>query len=249
MGVAVVTGAGQGLGRAMCQRLASDGFDVVAVDLNAETASETASLVGGASRQCDVSDAVSVQRMAASVPDVDVLVNNAGIWRFANFLDITPEDAQAVINVSVLGTLYCSQAFIPTMIDRGAGAIVNVSSIAAFSNAAGVGIYPAAKQAVISLTKQMALEFGPSGIRSNAVGPGLIVTEATAAQYGPENTERRKLMIPLRQIGEPEDVADVVSFLCGHDGRYVSGQMIYVDGGFSAGNPGPAEAIDRSKIQ
>jgi 3-oxoacyl-[acyl-carrier protein] reductase len=121
------------------------------------------------------------------------------------------------------------------MIANGGGSIVNLSSGAAWTNSPGVGIYPASKAAVESLTKQMAIEWGPQGVRANAVGPGLIVTEGTQANYQGERRVERGRPVPLRRVGEPQDIADVIAFLCSDDARYVSGQVVYVDGGVTAG--------------
>ena len=233
MGTAVVTGAGQGLGRAISNRLAADGHHIVAVDLNPESAEATAEKLDGQWRQCDVSDPESVAALAESLTHVDVLVNNAGIWIFAGMDDMTPQDVRRVLEVNVMGVFHCTQALAPLM---GPGAaIVNLSSNAAYSNSPGVGIYPASKAAVESFTKQTALELARRGIRANAVGPGMIQTEGTQVNYEGELGRRRAKAVPLGRNGQPDDIADVVGFLASHDARYVTGQVIYVDGGLSAG--------------
>jgi 3-oxoacyl-[acyl-carrier protein] reductase len=235
MGTAVITGAGRGLGKAMAIRLAADGHHVIAVDLDGDAAARTASAVGGESRRCDVSDWASVDALAASIERCDILVNNAGIWHFHSLLDATPENVASVLGVNVVGVLSCSRAFAPKMIAAGGGSIVNVSSAAAWTNSPGTGIYPATKAAVVSLTKQMAIEWGAYGIRANSVGPGLVVTEGSAANHAGERRIERGKNIPLQRVGEPDDIADVVSFLCSADARYVTGQTIFVDGGITAG--------------
>lgn len=232
---AVVTGAGQGLGRADARRLARDGFHVVCLDLDGDAARATADEVGGTAHQCDVTDRDAVHAVAALVDECHALVNNAGIWRFHSILAMTPDDLRAVQEVNVLGIVWCTQAFVPKLRAAGGGSIVNMSSGAAWSNSPGLGIYPATKAAVESLTKTMALELGPDHIRANAVGPGLIVTDGTAGGYEGERGARRAQSVPMGRVGSPEDIADVVSFLCGDDSRYVSGQVIYVDGGMTAG--------------
>ena len=233
MGTAVVTGAGQGLGRAISKRLAADGHHIVAVDQNPETAAATAEMLDGQWRQCDVSEPESVAELAASLDTVEVLVNNAGIWIFAGMDDMTPEDVLRVLEVNVMGVFHCTQALAPLM---GPGAaIVNLSSNAAYSNSPGVGIYPASKAAVESFTKQTALELARRGIRANAVGPGMIQTEGTQVNYEGELGRRRAKAVPLGRNGQPDDIADVVGFLASDDARYVTGQVIYVDGGLSAG--------------
>lgn len=235
MGTAVITGAGRGLGKAAAVRLAADGHDVVAVDLDGEAAKATAAAIGGEARQCDVSDWASVDALAASVERCDILLNNAGIWHYHSLLEATPETVASVIGVNVIGVLLCSRAFATKMIAAGGGCIVNVSSAAAWTNSPGTGVYPATKAAVLSLTKQMALEWGEHGIRANAVGPGLVVTEGSAASHGDGRRVERGKSVPLQRVGEPGDVADVVSFLCSEDARYVTGQTIFVDGGITAG--------------
>jgi 3-oxoacyl-[acyl-carrier protein] reductase len=184
---------------------------------------------------CDVTDAGAVQAAAKHIGPVDILVNNAGIWRFSSLLDMDPIDAVAVLEVNLLGALYCCQAFVPLMAERSGGAVVNLSSAAASTNSPGVGLYPASKAALEALTKQMALEFGPLGVRVNAVGPGLIITEGTAPNYEGERRTERARAVPIRRIGEPDDIADVVAFLVSDQSRYVSGQVVYVDGGITAG--------------
>ncbi len=229
----MVTGAGQGLGRAISKRLAADGHHIIAVDQNPETAAATAEMLDGRWRQCDVSDPDSVAELAASLDTVEVLVNNAGIWIFAGMEDMTPEDVRRVLEVNVMGVFYCTQALAPLM-EPGA-AIVNLSSNAAYSNSPGVGIYPPSKAAVESFTKQTALELARRGIRANAVGPGMIQTEGTQVNYEGELGRRRAKAVPLGRNGQPDDIADVVGFLASNDARYVTGQVIYVDGGLSAG--------------
>ncbi len=233
MGTAVVTGAGQGLGRAIARRLAADGHQIVAVDMNPDTAAATAEELDGRWLQCDVSDWVAVEALAASLDQVDVLVNNAGIWVFAAMDSMTSEDVRRVLEVNLIGTFHCTKALAPLM---GTGSsIVNLSSNAAYSNPPGVGIYPASKAGVESFTRQSALELGSRGIRVNAVGPGLIRTEGTEANYRGERDAQRARAVPLGRTGRPDDIANVVGFLASTDADYVTGQVIYVDGGLSAG--------------
>jgi 3-oxoacyl-[acyl-carrier protein] reductase len=235
MPIAVVTGAGQGLGRADAVRLTADGFDVMCLDVNLDAARETAEMVGGSAFQCDVTDRDAVLAVAADIPECAALVNNAGIWKFHSILEMSPDDARSVYEVNVLGIVWCTQAFVPKMRSGGGGSIVNMSSGAAWTHSPGLGLYPATKSGVESLTRTMALELGADNIRANAIGPGLIVSEGTAANYQGERASERARGVPMARVGTPQDIADVVSFLCGDDSRYVSGQIIYVDGGITAG--------------
>jgi 3-oxoacyl-[acyl-carrier protein] reductase len=235
MQTAVITGAGRGLGKATALRLARDGYLVVALDLDVDAAEATADATGGVAHQCDVTDPNALLEVASRIERCDALVNNAGIWRFQPLLEMAAADTDAVLAVNVAGIVNTCQAFVPKMIDGGGGSIVNLSSGAAWTHSPGIGIYPASKAAVEALTKQMAIEWGPHGVRANAVGPGLIVTEGTEANYQGERRIERAKPIPLGRVGEPADIADVIAFLCSDDARYVSGQVIYVDGGVTAG--------------
>ena len=234
---AVVTGAGQGIGRAVSAALAEAGYHIVAVDMNVAAARETAAELGGEAVECDVTDLVAIEAVAAEVGELDVLINNAGIWRPAPLDAADPGDLDAVLRVNVLGTTYCSRAFRPGLAAGAGGAIVNFSSAAAAMAAPNLGTYPASKAAVETLTRQLALEFAPQ-IRVNAVAPGLVITEGTAASYEGERAQQRARGVPLGRVGTPEDIADVVAFLCSPAARYVSGQLIGVDGGISAGRFG-----------
>jgi 3-oxoacyl-[acyl-carrier protein] reductase len=232
--LAVVTGAGRGLGRAIAARLARDGHQVCAVDLDAAAAQATATAVGGTGHQCDVSDRTEVRALADELGPVRILVNNAGVWSYGPLVGADDGDIDRVIAVNLMGTLNCVRAFAPAMVSAGGGAIVNLSSVAAAMAASGVEIYPITKGAIEVLTRQLALELGPSGVRVNAVGPGSMLTEGTAAAYEGERMAQRAAMVPLRRVGTPEDVADAVGFLVSDQASYVSGQVLYVDGGISA---------------
>jgi 3-oxoacyl-[acyl-carrier protein] reductase len=236
---AVVTGAGWGIGRAVAARLADDGYRIVALDIDAEAAVRTGAEVGGVGLRCDVSDRAEVARAVERIDRCDAVVNNAGIWRYQQLTEVDEIDARAVIDVNLLGVLFTCQALVDHLTRSEHGCVVNISSLATFGHPSGVGIYPATKAAVESLTKQMALEWGPRGIRANAVAPGRIPTEGTLHGYDDERARQRAASVPLRRLGQPDEIANVVSFLCSDAARYVSGQVIYVDGGVSAGIANP----------
>lgn len=235
--IALVTGAGQGLGRAIATRLSGEGCRVWALDIDQAAAARTAAAIGGEAIGCDVTDAAALHRAAASFERLDVLVNNAGIYRRGTLTQAPAADLDAVMAVNLSGVLGCVRAFVPALSVHG-GSIVNLSSVAAVTNSPEFGMYPVTKVAVEGLTRQLAQELGPVGIRVNAVGPGFIRTEGTDASYQGGAADRRAQAVPLRRLGTPNDIANVVSFLAGDQSRYVSGQVIYVDGGLSAGRPG-----------
>ncbi len=229
MGIAVVTGGGRGIGAAIATRLERDGHRVHRLD----------QLPGEGVITCDVTDPAAVERVASRIAadgPVEILVNNAGHWRFGPLEDVSPADFRAVIDVNLMGTFHCTQAFGRSMIAAGRGSIVNIVSIAAYRANPMVGAYSPSKAAVLALTEQTALEWGPRGIRCNAVGPGLVPTPGTGAVYDdPRVREVRAGAVPLRRLGTPDDVAEVVAFFASDRAGYVNGQVVYVDGGLSKG--------------
>ena len=235
-GRALVTGAARGLGRAIALRLGRDGFGVIAADLDLGGAEHTAASCGGQAARCDVSDRDSVLSLAERFGPVEVLVNNAGIWTYGPLTTASEEDIARVISVNLMGTLHCCRAFAPGMVAAGKGVIVNMSSLAAAMAAPGVEIYPVTKGAVELLTRQLALELGPSGVRVNAIGPGNMLTEGSAPSYEGDRMAARAATVPLRRVGTPDDISNAVSFLVSEQASYISGQVIYVDGGVSAMN-------------
>jgi 3-oxoacyl-[acyl-carrier protein] reductase len=235
MRTAVVTGAARGLGRAISERLVADGFSVVAVDSDADELTRMADDVGATGVPMDVTDAAAVQSLVARVGRCDALVNNAAIWRYTPLAQTSMADASRVFTVNVLAPLLLMQQLVPVMSGGDSTSIVNISSITAKYSPTGAGVYPASKAALEALTRIAAVEFGPLGIRCNAVGPGIIPTEGTLAHYGDEETRtRRGATLPAGRFGQPAEVADVVAFFCSDSSRYVTGQVVYVDGGYTA---------------
>ena len=248
--VAIVTGAGQGIGRAIALRLAQEGADIVIADVNAQTAPDVAGEVRSTGRaalslQTDVSKAKDrralVEAVLSEFGRVDILVNNAGIIRITAPLEITEEEWDLVQAVNVKGTFFTCQAVLPHMVQRRAGRIVNLASIAAKAGSTAFIHYNASKAAVVALTRNLAVAFGKYGININCVCPGIVDTEMWAKvdrEVGPvlgvrpgEFTQNRVNAIALGRIETPEDVGDAVVFLCSDDARYVTGQAINVEGG------------------
>ncbi|MVU82205.1 SDR family oxidoreductase [Nocardia sp. ET3-3] len=243
--VAVVTGAARGIGAGTAARLAADGFAVAIVDLDEAACKDAVDAIvakGGKAIAvgCNVTDeaqvAAAFERVAAELGSVDVLVNNAGVLRDNLLFKMSVDDWDIVMSVHLKGAFLCSREAQKYMVKQKSGKIVNTSSVSALG-ARGQANYSAAKMGIQGLTRTLAMELGPFGINVNAVAPGFIVTEmtdATAARVGvsPEEfREQAAKITPLRRVGEPVDIANVVSFLVSDDASFVTGQTIYVDGG------------------
>ena len=239
-GSVLVTGAGSGIGAAIAYEAAMAGARVVVNDLVAERAQETCAYIidrGGTADPAagDVSTLdgarAVVDRALSLMGSMTGLCNNVGIVKGGPLESLSAEDWKQVFEVDVDTAFYCSQVALPALRASG-GAIVNTSSLVAFHPAPFAGAYNAAKAALASLTQQMALEWGPYGIRVNAVAPGLISgTRFTPSSTDAETQAKRQPVVPLRRTGTADDVASVVVFLLGAGARYVSGQVIWVDGG------------------
>jgi NAD(P)-dependent dehydrogenase (short-subunit alcohol dehydrogenase family) len=236
--VAIVTGAGSGIGRAAAMRLARDGCAVVVAELDEGRARAVAREIGaaGVPFAVDVSEARAVDALVAYALErfgrLDTMVANAGVPHGAPFLELDEATWERVLAVNLTGVFLCGQAAARAMVAAGRpGTIVNVASTYAEVTADEASAYSAAKGGVRMLTKSMALELGPHAIRVNAVGPGWIRTGMNPLD-DPAQLERLEPTIPLRRIGLPEDVADVIAFLTSEAARYVSGQTLFVDGGW-----------------
>ncbi|MGI4801136.1 MAG: SDR family NAD(P)-dependent oxidoreductase [Janthinobacterium lividum] len=240
--VAVVTGAGGGIGRAIALALATAGCRVGVMDRTVETLAETRAgieAMGGraASLECDVSDPTSVAAAARRSQDelgpCDILVNNAGMLRPGPLESLPVAEWNALLAVNLTGYFVAAQEFGRQMHGRG-GALVHIASIAADHATGFSGAYSVAKAGVVMLSRQLAMEWAPHGIRSNCVSPGLIHTPLSAAFYEqPGAIERRAAAIPSARIGYPDDIANAVLFLASPRSAYVNGDDIVVDGGFS----------------
>ncbi|HEX9036554.1 MAG TPA: 3-oxoacyl-ACP reductase FabG [Ktedonobacterales bacterium] len=243
--VALVTGAGRGIGAATAKRLAEEGARVTLADLDLEGCQQVAEEIAAAGGEatpvrCDVSSAADAQAAVdaalAAYSQLDILVNNAGILRDNLLFKMSEDDWDKVLDVHLKGAFLCARAAQKPMVEKRYGRIVNLSSTSALGNR-GQANYSAAKAGMQGLTRTLAIELGPFGIIVNAVAPGFIdtdMTRATAARMGvaPEQFQSSvSAMIPLRRVGQPSEVASVIAFLASDDASYVSGQTIYVAGG------------------
>jgi len=230
---AVVTGAGAGLGASIAKRLASEGYAVALLDQDGDAASRRAEELTGASAfQVDVSNPEQVADVFSRIGAVDLLVNNAGIARFGPLLEQSPADMQAVINVNLMGTALCAQQAAKQMTEQGAGCIINLSSINAVTPGPNVGLYAATKAAVHNLTILQALEWGPMGVRVNAIAPGFIDAGMSAPFFEQASVrEKRAGGVPLKRLGQADDVVNAVVYLQSEAAQYVSGHQLVVDGG------------------
>ena len=234
--VAVVTGASGGIGLAICEQLQALGAQVVQVDI-AYPAEPSDAGERRLAVQVDIANPASVASLGALVRSrfgrCDVLVNNAAITAPATPLESFPLDLwDRVFAVNLRGALSCAQALVPSMLESGAGSIVNIASIAAQSPSRA-GAYGPAKAGLVALTRQMALEWRPRGVRANAVSPGMVRTPLSEKHYQQVGKlQEREAKIPARRIGLPEDIAGAVAFLATDASSYVNGEDIVVDGGF-----------------
>jgi NAD(P)-dependent dehydrogenase (short-subunit alcohol dehydrogenase family) len=241
--VAVVTGAGSGIGRGIALAFAQAGARVAALDRDRDGCAQTAEEAkrAGATAvalSCDVTKPDDIDAAAAETIRAfgrcDVLVNNAGILRPGEIASVSLADWNPLMQVNLTAYLSCAQAFGRDMLARGAGALVHIASIAASEPQAFSGAYSVSKAGVAMLSRQIAFEWGPRGVRSNAVSPGLVRTPMSEAFYqAPGVLERREQVVPLRRVATPADIADVVVFLASERARYVTGQEVVVDGGFA----------------
>lgn len=231
MKTALVTGGTGGIGQAICRKLAEDGYYVIVNYIHSEEkARKLADEISGKALKFDVSDRDMVERIAAETGKTDLLINNAGISEIDLFTGISREKSARIMDINLNGTLNCSRAFLPSMINEKSGCIINISSMWGQVGASCEVDYSATKAGIIGFTKALAKEVAPSGIRVNCVSPGFIMTEMNS-RFTAEELESIKDEIPLGFFGTPEHVADTVSFLSSDKAEYITGQVIAVNGG------------------
>ena len=235
--VCLITGAAQGIGAACARRFAAEGALVVLADVDDERGQRLAAELSGLYVHCDVGNKAQVdqlvQQALAWQGRIDVLVNNAGIFRAADFLDVTEEDFDAVLRVNVKGSFLVGQAVARTMAQASRGTIVNMSSVNGMLAIPNIASYNVSKGGINQLTRVMALALAPHNIRVNAVAPGTIATELAAKAVLTSDEAKNKILsrTPLGRLGEPSEIADVVAWLASDAASYVTGEIVTVDGG------------------
>jgi len=254
--VVMVTGAGQGIGKAIALRFAREGADVAILDLNEETATATAQEVRELGRKVsvkptDISDfgavGKAVRGVALELGHIDVLVNNAGIEKRAPFLEIEPDDWQRQLAVNLSGTFYCMQAVAREMAKRRYGRIINLSSVAGIIGPIDLAAYGTSKAGVIGLTRAAALDLADYGITVNAIAPGPIETELMLGAWSAEALRERPQHGAIARFGTVEEIAHVAAFLASEESGFITGVTVSVDGGAVAAGAYMVEKYRRRK--
>ncbi len=236
---AIVTGASRGIGAEIARKLCEAGANVALCSRSAEAVAQIADMLQSEGhtaihQAADISQKADVEAFIKMVLDrfsqLDILVNNAGITRDTLLMRLKDADWDTVLQTNLTGTMYCTRAVLRPMIRQKSGRIINISSVVGIVGNAGQANYAAAKAGIIGLTKATAKEVGARGITVNAIAPGFITTDMTA-QIPEQNQKQLLELIPLREFGRPEDVADAVCFLASDAARYITGQTLQVDGG------------------
>lgn len=235
--VCIVTGGAQGIGEACIRRFAREGAQVVIADIDDSRGAALAAELGGLYVHCDVGDKVQVDALLAQTlaahGRIDVLVNNAGIFRAADFLEVTEADFDAVLRINLKGSFLVGQAVARVMAGAGKGSIINMSSVNAVLTIPTIASYNVSKGGINQLTRVMALALADKGIRVNAVAPGTIATELAAKAVLTSDEAKARIMsrTPMKRLGDPSEIADVVAWLVSDAASYVTGEIVTVDGG------------------
>ncbi|MFH0845154.1 MAG: SDR family NAD(P)-dependent oxidoreductase [Pseudomonadota bacterium] len=254
--VALVTGAGRGIGKAIALRFAREGADIAIADINNELAQATATEIRQLGREAfvkiaDISDYDQVQTLVADTVNtlgkIDVLVNNAGIAEAQRFLEITKENWENHLKIHLFGTFYCSQAAARDMAKRKYGRIISIASVAGLMGPFSAAPYGAAKSGILGLTRAMSLELADYGVTANAIAPGPIDTELLRLAWSKKAYEERANHIPMRRLGKVEEIAHTALFLASPDSGYISGSVVVVDGGSVAAGAYMVEKYRRIK--
>lgn len=241
---AVVTGAANGIGREIAITFANHGSDVVIADVtreNREGNDPTDAVVDGLTRgefiETDVSDPADVRTLFDAVEEsfggLDVLVNNAAVFKDGRVTDLELDYWQGMLDVSLTGTFLCCKHGLPLLMD-GAGSVINISSVAGLQATSDRPAYCATKAGITNFTRQIALDYGPEGVRANSIHPGLVNASSTKPLQGTEKWQQMRENIPLRRFAETEDIANVATFLASDMAAYVNGHQLVADGGLTA---------------
>ena len=230
---ALVTGGSRGIGAACCRALARDGWQVyVNYNESKDKALALAAEIGGQAVWADVSREDAVKAMFETVGDVELLVNNAGVAHAEQVQDLTLSVWRELYGVNIDGAFYCTRAAVPGMVRAKRGNIINIASVCGVYGSSCEAAYASTKGAMISMTLSLYKELGPSGIRVNAVAPGVIETDMVTDVFGREDLDAMAADTPLGRIGTPEDIAELVAFLASDRASFITGQIIGCDGGF-----------------
>ena len=235
--VCIVTGGAQGIGEACVRRFAREGAQPVIADVDDARGQALAGELGALYVHCDVGDKTQVDALVARAMQnygrIDVLVNNAGIFKAADFLEVTEADFDAVLRVNLKGAFLTGQAVAREMVKAGRGSIVNMSSVNSFMAIPNISSYNVSKGGINQLTRVMALALADKGIRVNAVAPGTIATELAAKAVLTSEEARGRIMsrTPMKRLGEPGEIADTVAYLASDAASYITGEIVVADGG------------------
>jgi len=234
----LITGGGGAIGAALCARFASAGAHVLVADRDAAAAQRVAKAIQGTPLVFDISDYSAAQTALAQAGEIDVLVNNAGWDRFQNFIDMNPADWEQLIAINLRGPLNMHHLVVPGMVKQGRGRVINISSDAARVGSSGESVYSACKGGILSFSKTLARELARKGVTVNVVCPGPTDTPILRGFAG-EGDAGQKVMdalvraIPMKRVGQPEDIPGIVCFLASDEAAYITGQVISVSGGLT----------------